>query len=811
MNGLGCRRNPPLPLSSRRLALGRVAVCLPLLGWLVVFLMSTQFASPRRSSADDAAESRAPATNARPADPPANVSPAGDSAAESAPTASATLDRPSGEGRSSEDSPSSGGGRGESSSGSSAWVTVPLPIEGLVDQQATRQIDRIVAGWTADGERPLLIVEFRGGGERRGLGSQFERSLALARFLASPKLRRVRTVAFVPEGLRGHAILPALACEELVIGADAEFGPGGQEDGVVDATVLRGYQEIVERRRTIPWPVVRGMLDRDLIVSKVETPEGVRYVTDDERRELERRSTLRAVTTVKPAGDLSVFSGRDLRLKYGFASHLAQDRTSLATALGTAPQTFDEDPSQGKGWKPLRLEILGPVHPRAIGWIRRSLEERLKDESINLLIVTIDSPGGSLADSLTLANYLAELDPARIRTVAWVPGEARADAGLIALACDRLVLHPAAIVGGSGTSVFDEPELNEVRPALEHLAERTGRPWSLLAASIDESVQLKLYAFDGGDVVRLMNEAEHLALEDRDRWQLRDPIETARGLKAIDAERSAVADRLVEELVELRRDYQLNEDAAGDEVIEPTWAHLFIESLASPRLAAMLLFIAWFALMVEFMTPSLTGAGFVSAVCFLLYFWSQYLHGTAGWLEAILFLAGLTGVLLELFVVPGVGVFGIGGGALILASIVLASQTFVIPQNQYQLQQLPRSLGVLIAGISGAILAVGLFKRLLPRSPALRRMMLEPPDSRTRAELERREMTTDLSALAGARGATTTRLAPSGKARFAGRIVDVIGEGPLVPIDTPVEVVEVLGNRVVVRPIDDPDRLDRPE
>ena len=67
--------------------------------------------------------------------------------------------------------------------------------------------------------------------------------------------------------------------------------------------------------------------------------------------------------------------------------------------------------------------------------------------------------------------------------------------------------------------------------------------------------------------------------------------------------------------------------------------------------------------------------GFVSAVAFMLFFWSKFLHGTAGWLEVLLFLGGVCFLLLEVLVLPGFGIFGLGGGAMILASLVLASQT----------------------------------------------------------------------------------------------------------------------------------------
>lgn len=679
---------------------------------------------------------------------------------------------------------------------SAASVVVPLPIDGLVDTRAIQRIDRILATLPSDGPRPLLVVEFRGSEERTGQGSQFERSLALARYLASAKLRRVRTVAFAPRGLAGHAILPALACEELIIGPDAELGPAGLDEGSTDATVRRGYEEVVERRRTLPWPFVLGMLDRDVIVSKVELAEGVRYVLDDERERLEREQPVRAVTTVKPAGELGRYTGRDLRLKYGFASHLAADAGSLASALGLPRRLETGDPSADGGWRALRVEVRGPIHKRTIGWIRRSIEQQLQEQRANLLIVKLNTPGGSLNDSLALANYLAELDPEQVRTVAWVAGEARGDAALIALACDRLVMSAEGLLGGTGTADFGSVDAETARPSLESLAERKQIGWSLPLAMIDADVKLRVYQCDGTEQLRLMSEDEHSGLEDRERWLAGAEAPTLRGIRGRQAEEWQLVEFLAEDWATLREHYHLEQD--GIEV-SPTWAHLFIERLADPRIAALLLFVAWFALMFEFMTPSLTGAGFLSAVCFLLYFWSQFLHGTAGWLEVLLFLAGVTGVLLELFVFPGVGVLGFGGGALILVSIVLASQTFVLPRNQYQFQQLSLSLGVLIAGIAGGVLALACLRHLLPRSPVFSRLMLRKPDSQALHELKRRESVADYGYLAGQQGRTLTRLMPGGKARFGDAVVDVVSDGEVVGAGDLVEVVEAIGTHVLVR------------
>ncbi|NJN00887.1 MAG: hypothetical protein HC793_04880 [Aquincola sp.] len=92
--------------------------------------------------------------------------------------------------------------------------------------------------------------------------------------------------------------------------------------------------------------------------------------------------------------------------------------------------------------------------------------------------------------------------------------------------------------------------------------------------------------------------------------------------------------------------------------------------------------------------------GFVAGICFLLYFWSKHLGGTADWLEVLLFLAGVSCILLEMFVLPGAAIFGLGGGLLIIASLVLASQTFVVPHSQADMDRLRSSIAIVVgAGV----------------------------------------------------------------------------------------------------------------
>ena len=675
-------------------------------------------------------------------------------------------------------------------------IPIPLPITGTVDTQIKRKIDKLLSELSGSATRPILILEFRASEDSHGESSEFERSLSLARFLASDRLRGARTVAYLPGDVKGHAVLPVLACEEFIIHPAAEFGEAGIAEPYIDPTVRSGYRETSQRRRTVPVAVALGMLDSELSVLRVRTVDGLRYVLDDELVTLRKQTTVDAITTLIAPGDMGRFTGTELRLEHGFASHLARDHKELAAALNISADLIEQDPSLGGNWRPLRIDVRGPINAKSVNWTLRSLKQSQQQSQANFLCIWIDSAGGSAEDSLRLAGFLASLDPTEIRTVAFVPTLARGDAALIAWSCDELVLGPDAVLGGPGEAEVSDRDLPELRLAINSLAQDKGRDWSLPVALVDPALSVHRYTHEGTGVMRIFCDEELADQNDASQWKRGTSVPTEKGLSGREAEEFRLARHLADSFAEFRQLYHLDQDF---EFLRPNWAHLLIERMASPRLAGILLFVALFTLLLEFSQPGMGVAGFLSALCFVLFFWSQVLHGTAGWLELLLFGTGVIAVVLEIFLIPGFGIFGLGGALLIVGSIVLASQTFIIPRNSYQFEQLPNSLMMVAAAAAGAFASIAVIHRYLPEAPFLRRMMLPQPDDELRDEIQRRETVADFSYLAGKRGRTTTQLTPSGKARFGDDVINVISDGELIASGTDVTVAEVRGNRVLVQ------------
>lgn len=690
-----------------------------------------------------------------------------------------------------------------------ALVKVHLPLTGSADQalEATlkRTRDRLLtlAKEQKSADRPLLVLELspRAGDPSLGEGSQFERAFSLARFLCSREMAGVKTVAFLPRSVRGHGTLLALACEEIVMAPDALLGQAGinqSDQGTIRQTVVAAYREIAEVRRTIPVALAVGMIDPQAEVLQVETEDGVHFVLRSEFDEFAEGHEIVAEKTLAPVGTMAEFDGREGR-QFGFVKYLASNRKGVAEAFSLPVEALVEDESLDAQWRPVILEVRGEITPQKAGQLVALLGTTLDTSDANWIGVRIDSSGGDLEASVRLATALAELDANSVRTVAYVPAEASGGAAIVALACDQLVMHPTARM--SARSAAPGPgELEAAKLSLrESLAPRTDRSWSLLAAMIDPGLELFEYHNKTTGVTRIMGDEEAANLADAESWQQRRPIQAANEPLEFSGDRAlelGLAWQNVESYDQLKGIYAL----AGDPVVaQPNWALEFIEALASPEFAVLLMMAGFAGIYIELRTPGLGVGGFVATVALVLFFWSKYLHGTAGWLEVLLFATGVAFLLLEIFVLPGFGVFGLGGGAMVIASLVLASLTFVAPHNSSDMEELARSMGtVAMAGV-GVLVIAAVSSRFLPQVPVLRRMVLAPPPPEERAYMEKHESVADYSELIGARGTAATHLRPAGKAEIGHRLVDVIAEGEPLDQGTAIVVVDARGNRVVVR------------
>ena len=698
-------------------------------------------------------------------------------------------------------------------------VQIPMPITQEVATRTIASIGRILekSGEATAGVRPILILELDNRNGSNGIGSNFEDCLKIGRFLTSSKLNRFRTIAYLPgppsvmkelfddgqkpeSSFQGHAVLIPLSCEEIVMHKDASLGNAGIDEEVLDKSLIASYESISEKRRVIPVEMALSMLDKNRVVFRDEIKsDGVKYVDRAEHEQLEKDGKIVSSTTISDLNNFGYFTSSDLQ-SYRLIRHRVDSRRELADRYNLPATALEGDPSLGENWSAVKVAITGTINDRMIRWIENALSTQVENTDTNLIIIEIDSTGGEPEAAMRLANRLSEYDSSKVRTVAYIPNRARGAASIIALGCDHIVMKSDAEMGGIGRPEITPDDLIGIKEALKEVAKRKETTWSLAYGLIDSSFEVKRVKNNRTGRFRLVSDEEKQTFNNPEQWKELQVVDLSTGITGESGDNLGVVRSLVEDFEEFKSFYQLSEDP---QILEPTladqWLEKFAHQLASPQISFLVLFGAIFLLSMEFSNPGLSVPGFLSAILWMLFFWSQFFDGNASVLEILMFIVGVIFILIEFFVLPGFGIFGIGGGLLMTASIILAVQTFVLPRTPEEVNTMTVSLITFLGACSGFFVALFVFRHYMTKLPMFRGMSLDPSlNEGDHADRQIKESLVDFSSLVGENGMSQTKLMPSGKAIIGRKLYNVISDGRMIDKDAKIVVTSVTGNRIVV-------------
>jgi membrane-bound serine protease (ClpP class) len=204
----------------------------------------------------------------------------------------------------------------------------------------------------------------------------------------------------------------------------------------------------------------------------------------------------------------------------------------------------------------------------------------------------------------------------------------------------------------------------------------------------------------------------------------------------------------------------------------------------------MLLSLGFLGLIIEIKTPTFGLAGAFGLASLAAFFGARYLVNLAGMEELMLLVLGVALLAAEVFVVPGVGLAGVGGTLALLASVTLS-----MIGSYPSMSEVISSLGL----VAISILVLGVFAyalvRHLPYSRSLKGIILTESIGREGGYLAGQPQKERI----GEAGIATTALRPSGTARFGEERLDVMTEGPFLDAGAAVKIVRVDGYRYVVR------------
>jgi membrane-bound serine protease (ClpP class) len=429
------------------------------------------------------------------------------------------------------------------------------------------------------------------------------------------------------------------------------------------------------------------------------------------------------------------------------------------------------------------VELSGEISPPLYLFLRRAIKAA-EAAGAGAIVIEMNTYGGRLDAA---GDISGALNRTTIPTYTFINTNAGSAGSLIALATRHIYMSPVSAIGAAAPVLAGGAELTGTEK------DKTLSYWSAL---VRNSATRNGHNPDIGEA--FMDKEREVKIGDR--------VVHAKGtLLTLNAQEATemingkplLADGTADSVADLAKKAGLKGALVA---VEPSG----FERLAFwiTALAPLLLLLGIVCAYLEFKMPGVSMPGIIAAICFALFFAGHYLAGLAGWEVVALFILGVVFVLIEiLFFAHSTIVFGVVGVFLMLASLLWAmidrypGETF-FPTGDMLAIPLRNLFFTLLA----ATLIIIVLARYLPKTNLYRRFALmttNPPGPSLAGPP--RVFATALDVSPGMQGTAQTTLRPSGKARFADHIVDVITEGEFVAAETPITVIQKDGMRVVVK------------
>ena len=398
----------------------------------------------------------------------------------------------------------------------------------------------------------------------------------------------------------------------------------------------------------------------------------------------------------------------------------------------------------------ISISIKGEINGGQAALVHKAMTDAGSKQA-QAVLIEIDTFGGLVDSAVSIRDMIIN---SPVPTICYIKNRAWSAGALIAVSHKHIAIAPGGSIGAAEPIPTTEKTVAALKAEFAATANRTGRNPQVAEAMVDKSLGFPGYAEPG----------QILALTD------------------YQAIKVGYADIVAPDRETVLAHYGL----AGNEVIEyvPGWQENVAGWLSNPTVKSFLMSIIFLAVLTEIKTAGMGVAALIGLVAAVLFFGSQWLTGIAGWLEIILFLGGLALILFELYT-PGAGIFGISGIIAVFASLFLT-----LGADAAAINMLAISLVV-------AIVVFLLLLKRLPSSKLWSRLILKDAATKNAGF----SSSQDYSVYLHKTGITPTGLRPAGAMIIDGIQLDVVSEGQFVEPNTLVKVVNITGNRIVVRPV----------
>ncbi|MCH7411679.1 nodulation protein NfeD [Belliella sp. DSM 111904] len=439
---------------------------------------------------------------------------------------------------------------------------------------------------------------------------------------------------------------------------------------------------------------------------------------------------------------------------------------SIITCTTLAQASQEEISSEKK--KVYTFEIKNDIDPRMNRKVKLALEDANAKQA-DVIVIEMDTYGGAVNDADDIRTMILET---KVPIHVWINKDAASAGALISIACDSIYMAPGAsigaatvVMGGGGEAAPDKYQ-SYMRSMMRSTAEAKGRDPKIAEAMVDENLEIEGVSEKGTVITFSTSEAKTNGFSEGQANSLSEVIQK-QGIE----------------------DYELI--SYSESTIE-----LIISFFLNPAVSGFLILIIFAGIYFEIQTP---GVGFplaASILAIILYFIPYYLTGLASNFELAIFILGIILLAIELFVIPGFGVFGILGIAGILAGLTLG----MLPNDAFDFTFVPSGelFVALLTVILSSTIAIGLIFYFAPKVnewKAFSTITLANTQKRT----EGYTSSNYNDDLLGKTGLTHTRLMPSGKIIIADEVYDAYSRGEFIDKGETVIVISTEGTSLKVK------------
>ena len=423
-----------------------------------------------------------------------------------------------------------------------------------------------------------------------------------------------------------------------------------------------------------------------------------------------------------------------------------------------------------------RVPIEGTIDLGLPPFIQRTLEDAESNEA-TAVIFDINTFGGRVDAATQIKDAILGAD---ILTIAFINRRAISAGALISLSCEKIYMTGGGLIGAA-TAVDmtgkkgSEKVISFMREEMASTAEKRGRSKEIARGMVDEELTFT-HLVIGGDSIKVDD------IEGRKDGKLIS-LTTEQALKY------KIADGTAENMEALL-------DSLGYssfETIETAenWSEAIVRFLTHPVVASLLTTFGFLGILFELQSPGWGIPGFVGLACLILSLSASYIAQLATMSDMLFVLTGLALILLEVLVIPGFGIAGLGGIGLMIYGLYL----LLLPDIPVGEEVLGQAMDGFLIGLVGAVIGLVLLVKLMIKTKFWEQ--LTAPD--TQKKEDGYSNTLGWESLQGETGIADTDLHPSGWVRVKDQRIFVVSEGEFIEEGKEIKILSVDGNRVLVR------------